>query len=258
MAVLRRFCAAIAMALAMIGALLAPGSAAQATTSDHQPAGGLNLVTLQKVGDPAWVPVDVHVFTAPFGTAADNYAEFLQTGQAILPPPYYGLYTGLGIGPGSKKEHPPYTHDMADGIRNAGYQNGPVFGPTQFSNGQGVFFVWMVVPTKGTTNVGSSPDFTSGPIIPNSLFPITFSGVTERNGAVYDPNLGTFSVPAINSSSVVPPINVDGFSHFPVFYADNSDFGPPGTPLQGLYSYKVTMRDALGNGWNIAAYFAVL
>jgi hypothetical protein len=116
----------------------------------------------------------------------------------------------------------------------------------------------MVVPSAAGRNIGSSPDFARGPIVPNALFPINVSGVTYRNSAVYDPNLATFAVPALNSPSVVPPFNVDGSSHFPIFIADNSDFGPPGTRLPGLYSYKLTMRDTSGNGWTISTFFVVV
>src|SRR5690349_25019766 len=63
------------------------------------------------------------------------------------------------------------SHDIADGVGNAGYRQGPVFAPQQFSNGQGVWLTYMVVPSSTSRYVGSSPDFTSGPIIPNSLFP---------------------------------------------------------------------------------------
>jgi hypothetical protein len=216
----------------------------------------VTLVTMQKVGNPAWVPVDPHMFSAPIGTASDGYAEFGQTMATLLPPPHYKNYPGIGIGPGTP-ESPPYNHDLADGVSQAGYSTGPVFLPQQFSNGMGVYFVYMVVPSPRTTNVGSSPDYSSGPIIPNSLFPITANGVTYRNGQTYDPYLASISVPAMNDPAWNPPFNVDGFSHFPIFVADNSDFGPPGVKLPGLYGYKLTMRDALGNGWNLSATFIV-
>jgi hypothetical protein len=202
------------------------------------------------------MPIDLHVFAGQIGTAADGYAEFGKTGAIILPPPHYQLVQCLGIGPGTP-EQPPYNHDMADGIANAGYPQGLLFGPQQFSNGGGVYFVYMVVPTPNTPNIGSSPDYTSGPIIPNSLFPISVTGVTRRDTATYDPNLASFNVPAINDPCVVPSFNVNGFSHFPIFIADNSDFGPPGTKLPGMYTYNLTMKDSTGNGWKLTAQFVI-
>jgi hypothetical protein len=240
-----------------VAACLFSASAAGTASTPSMSHGGLSVVQIQRVGHPAWTPSDWHVFSAPIGTAADGYAEFGTTQQTILPPPHYVPYAGLGIGPGTP-EAPPYTHDMATGVEQAGYDQGAIFGRQQFSTGQGVYFVFMVVPTRHAGNVGSSPDFASGPIIPNVLFPISVTGVTYRDAQVFDPFLAGFSVPAINGPPVDPPIDVDGFSHFPVFIADNADFGPPGTPLPGLYRYQVAMMDSTGSGWNISAYFVIV
>ncbi|MEI7771596.1 MAG: hypothetical protein WCI67_16510 [Chloroflexales bacterium] len=51
--------------------------------------------------------------------------------------------------------------------------------------------------------------------------------------------------------------DVDGSSHFAIFTADSSDFGPPGTPLAGSYEYQVTMLDQQGQGWTILARFTI-
>src|ERR1700704_5711525 len=72
-------------------------------------------VTIRRLGNPAWVPVDFHVFSAPIGPAQSGYAEFGQTEQVLLPPPHYAPNPGLGIGPGTP-EPPPYDHDLADGV----------------------------------------------------------------------------------------------------------------------------------------------
>jgi hypothetical protein len=229
-----------------------PATVAHATT--HTTA---SLVKVERIGHPTWTPVDLHVFSAPIGTASDGYAEFAKTQAIILPPPHYQAYPCLGIGPGTP-EPPPYDEDVANGIDNAGYPEGHVFAPQQFSSGLGVYFVYMVVPSATSPNVGSSPDFARGPIIPNSLFPIHVTGVTYRNSKSYDPALANFDVPALNNPCIkTPPFNVDGFSHFPIFLADNSDFGPPGTELPGTYTYKVTMKDSAGAGWSISAKFRV-
>jgi hypothetical protein len=244
-----RSCLAGVAGVVLASAMLIPVTPALGDSGKAQ-------VKLDPIGNPTWIPVDLHVFAAPIGTAADNYAEFAKTMATVLPPPHYKFYSCLGIGPGTP-EQPPYDHDIADGVTNAGYPEGHKFAPPQFSNGFGVYFSYMVVPTPNSQNVGSSPDFTGGPIIPNSLFPIHVVGVTLRNRTMYDPNLGDFNVPAITDPCVQPPFQVDGFSHFPVFTADNSDFGPSGTPLNGKYAYNVTMTDAAGKGWEISATFMV-
>jgi hypothetical protein len=243
-----------AVLTAALALLVSAAPSARAAAWAQEP--GFPAVLVQRVGTPAWTPTDLHVFSAPIGTAGDGYAEFTTTIETILPPPHYTLYTGLGIGPGTP-ETPPYTHDIGNGVAAAGYDQGALFAPQQFSNGEGVWLAFMVVPTPRTRNIGSSPDFASGPIIPNSLFPIAVTGVAYRNGQVFDPALADFDVPAIDGPPVDPPIDVDGFSHFPIFSADNADFGPTGTPLPGLYRYRLSMLDSTGNGWNISAYFVI-
>lgn len=247
---MRRVFTAILVGGFLTAGSLMPGAAALAQT------GNPTLVQLTQIGKPAWTPVDLHVFTAPIGTAADGYAEFATTMGIILPPPHYQSYQCLGIGPGSP-EAPPYTHDIADGVKNAGYHQGPVFSSRQFSDGQGVWLAYMVVPTSTSPSIGSSPDFASGPVIASSRFPIKVTGVTRRHSAIYDPYLAAFSIPAITDPCVVPALNVDGYSHFPIFLADNADFGPPNTRPPGQYRYTVTMTDSTGNGWRISATFVL-
>jgi hypothetical protein len=52
------------------------------------------------------------------------------------------------------------------------------------------------------------------------------------------------------------PFAVDGHSHFPVFLADTSAFGPGG-PIDGKYQFRVAMLDATNNGWSITVSFTV-
>ena len=218
------------------------------------PAAGPNVtpVIAVPIGTPTWKPVDFHLFSAPVGTAASGYAEFGETMQALLPPPFYAPHPNLGIGPGAPHS-PPYNADLAHGVSNLGYHEGLLFQASEFSNGAGIWLAWMTVPTHGAT--GSSPDFASGPIIPNALFPIHVYGSDRHNGKPFSV-LADFEVPPLDAS-LTPPFNVDGHSHFPTFIADNADFGPAGAKLPGLYEYRIVMIDRLGNGWRIEAAFAM-
>jgi hypothetical protein len=220
-----------------------------ALSASPPPAQGVRLTP---IGNPTWKPVDFHLFSAPIGTAATGFTEFLETLQALLPPPNHAVHPDLGIGPGAPHV-PPYDSELATGVANEGFHEGVRFKQSEFSNGEGVILAWMNVPAPGTT--GSSPDFASGPIIPNSLFPIHFSGRTLHNGKVFS----EFSsdVPPLDTN-LDPPFDVDGHSHFPLFFAESAEFAPTGTAnLRGSYQFEFQLIDQAGNGWRITAHFTV-
>lgn len=225
-------------------------AAASATQAASLPSKGDQLVP---IGAPTWTLTDCHLFAAPIGTAASGYAEAFETFASLLPPPEHIPIPALGIGPGSP-HRPPYDTELAEGIAHEGYRESRIFRQAEFSNGSGVFLACMAVPAPGVT--GSSPDFAAGPIIPNSLFPISVVGTAERDGGPFDPALANFSVPAL-TTEIDPRFDVDGHSHFPLFVGTNQDFGPQGEPLRGRYVYRLTLTDAAGNGWQLQARFAV-
>lgn len=209
-------------------------------------------VGLAPIGTPLWKPVDFHVFTAAVGTPDDNFAEFGQNQTNLLYPLRHQSCTELGIGPGAAHQ-PPYRQEMEAGMDIMNFRDSLDFFKKDFTTPNGVWAVWMVVPSPGTT--GSSPDFTSGPIIPNSVFPIQVTGATYRNHQLWDPYLASFSVPPL-TAALSCPFAVDGHSHFPVFLADTSAFGPGG-PIDGKYQFRVTMLDVTNNGWSITVTFTV-
>jgi hypothetical protein len=225
--------------------LLIPANAA------HAASGGTQI---KPIGSPTWSPEDCHLFSAPIGTAESGYAEAFETIGRLLPPPNHvpGL-PGLGIGPGAA-HLPPYDTELDQGITSLGFHSGHAFSSSEFSEGSGVFLVCMVVPDPGS--IGSSPDFTSGPIIPNMIFPIHVEGVATQDGNQFDPFLTNFDVPPL-TTAIDPTFNVDGHSHFPIFVVTSQDFGRAGRALQGRYEYQLTMTDATGAGWTLRAHFVV-
>jgi hypothetical protein len=209
-------------------------------------------VQIKQIGQPIWKPVDFHVFSAAVGTADDGYAEFGQNITNLFYPLRHQSCAELGIGPGAPHQ-PPYYQEVEAGLDIMNFKDAAVFAVSNFTTPKGVWAVWMTVPNPGTT--GSSPDFTSGPIIPNTLFPIHVEGQTFRNNQLWDPYLGSFDVPPL-TDKLSCPFSVDGHSHFPVFFADTSSFGPGG-PVTGNYQFRIKMTDAAGNGWSITVYFTV-
>lgn len=213
-----------------------------------------SVVHLERIGDPIWRPVDFHLFSAPLGTPETGFAEFVATALALLPPPNHQFHPQLVVGPGAPHA-PPYDAELAHGVAALGFEERRVFDASEFTGGNAVYLVSMVVPDPGTT--GSSPDFTSGPIIPNTLFPITLTGVSTRNEELYDPALAALAVPALNDPTLTPRFDVDGHSHFPLFTSEASVFGPAGVDPAGEYKYAMTLTDQAGNGWAIQVRFVV-
>src|SRR5262245_32871748 len=95
-------------------------------------------VTFTPIGTPAWELVDFHVFSAPIGTSASGYAEFLATLAALLPPPNHVSDPAVGILPGVTHA-PPYDQELANGVSNQGFAEKATFTAAQFSNGLGVY-----------------------------------------------------------------------------------------------------------------------
>lgn len=233
--------------LLLVVALIAPPAA---MAKGQTPPG----VTITPIGVPTWGPADIHLFAAPLGTAATNYVEYGDTTLGLLPAPNHQFNANLGVGPGVAHA-PPYDSELAAGVAAQGYHEGTRFSRSEFSNGMAVYIAFMNVPKPGVT--GSSPDFTSGPIIPNSLFPISVNGITLRQGKLFDEFLIRASVPPLDGS-IDPAFNgLDGHSHFPFFVADNADFGKTKQLLPGAYTYQFTMVDASGSGWKIEVSFEV-
>jgi hypothetical protein len=235
--------------LSVLGALLCAPAMANGRPGHH----GRQHVRLTPIGKPGWQPVDFNLFSAPIGTAASGYAEFTATTLAILPEPNHRAHPQLGVGPGAP-HLPPYDREIRDGVRALGFdQRGP-FSLPEFSNGNGVWLAWMNVPRRGTR--GSSPDFKRGPIIPNALFPIVVSGSSTVDGIDFSTIADAINVPKLDGA-LDPPFNVDGHSHFPIFLADNADFGAPGVDPVGRFVWHIEMRDQRGDGWRIELRFVV-
>ena len=222
-------------------------------------------IQLTPIGSPTWEPTDVHIFTAGIGIPP-SFFSFQLVVEGILPPPYWVADTQLTIRPGAALA-PPYTNLIANGLSAYPLREDTVFTPAEFSNGQAVWVGWMQVPSTSATT-GSSPDYANGPIIPNSLCPITQTGITTRNGTIFD-TAWNGATPALTDLN--PPINVDGWSRMPQFNAEAQELGSSAAAQQsvtprlvigdgsatGFYHEEFTELDATSNGWIVAADFQV-
>jgi hypothetical protein len=203
-------------------------------------------VRVTPVGDPSFVPTDFHLFAAPLGTPASGFAEFSGTLRALLPAPNHAFDDlSTGIVPGVAHAGP-YDHELADGIAASGFEESTTFTTAQYSNGTGVLLAFMLVPAEGAPT-GSSPDFASGPIIANSIFPMEFTADTFTDGARND-RTSSFELTAL--------AGFEGHSHIPLFNISSFDFAS--RPVTGAYEYRLSLLDVSGNGYRIVAPFAVV
>ncbi len=184
------------------------------------------------VGTPIFDVVDTHLYTAP----TDR-----QSFEALFPNHF----------PTRIPHGPPYDQEFTEGLAITGYPEKEVFTVEDFTSPKAVHFGFVLVPGANAPQ-GSSVDFANGPIIPNGILPIAVRGDVYLNGAIFEENAFSLSLP--------PMSGYDGDSHFVVEVWENSAFAPPGlASLIGDYEYRLTLRDASGvNGYDAVAKFQVV
>ena len=205
-------------------------------------------IGLTKVGSPIWRPGDFQMFTAP----ADPFpAAFFATLDSLLPLE----------GPGVATYTPhagPYDTELSTNAAAAGFVNQQVFPESAIVlNPNGVYFAMMWLPDPGIT--GSSRDFASGPVIPNSLFPFNSHAEMWLDGVKVE----TLQDQMVNIRPDAPgkpgDVGFTGASHrapsqvvwWP--WADDPNAGPTGS-----HEIRWSLRDIQGNGWDISAPFEVV
>ena len=116
-----------------------------------------------------------------------------------------------------------------------------------------VYFAYMMLPDPGVT--GSSRDFASGPVIPNSLFPISRNVDVYRNAVLVDGLAGVDG--QFNVRGGDAPF--DGTSHRAnvtnVYHPWDDDLT---AGVLGDYELRQQLRDVQGNGWDMVASFQVV
>jgi hypothetical protein len=199
-------------------------------------------IGLTQVGSPIWRPGDFQLFTAP----ADPFPDaFFDTIDALLPlegpgAPVYTPHAG------------PYDTELSTNAAAAGFVNRSVFPKSAITlNPNGVYLAMMWLPDPGIT--GSSRDFVSGPVIPNSLFPFTSKAEMWLDGV---------KVETLQDQMVsirAGDMGFDGASHRAPTqvvwhpWADDPNAGPLGS-----HELRWSLRDNQNNGWDIVAPFQVV
>jgi hypothetical protein len=194
-------------------------------------------VKLTQIGAPIWRPVDFQLFSAP--REPDAGAATFRALEPLQP---------LGPGePYTTPHGPPYDTELSTNAAAAGFLNRSVFPRNAITNDpNAIFFAYLLLPDPGIT--GSSRDFASGPVIPNSLFPITRSGTVWKDGALsYE----------YEESSIVVRLSdqpFDGSSH----RSSGQNYWNSGDDNVGNYEFHRSLRDAQGNGWDFVTPFRIV
>lgn len=200
------------------------------------------IIGLTKVGNPVWKVGDFQLFTAPASTFPD---AFFATLDAMLP------LEGPGVA--TYTPHPgPYNNELSTNAAAAGFVSSNVFQQSAITfDPNGVYFMYMMLPDPGIT--GSSRDFASGPIIPNSLFPFTSNATMWLDGAKVETLQDNLQLNVRNGD-----LPYQGQSHRApsqvVWYPwADSNAGPLGS-----HEIRLSVRDNGGNGYDMVAAFKVV
>ena len=222
---LLKTCHAAILAAAAFGVVQLNESSAQPPT-----------IGLTQVGAPIWRPVDFQLFSAPGYTDEDD--ERTRAMLRPLDPPGETYTTPHG---------PPYDSELSTNMAAAGFVSRSVF-PREaiMGNPNVIFHGLMLVPDPGVT--GSSRDLASGPVIPNSLFPLTGHLEVWKDGAlIWDPGDGPLEVRPTDQP-------YEGSSHRLAF----ASYWNRGANNLGDFEFRSSFRDSQGNGWDFVTPFQVV
>jgi hypothetical protein len=195
-------------------------------------------VTLTKIGSPIWRPVDFQLFSAP--VEPDGTATAISRALEPLQPP-------SGVAPYTTPHGPPYDSELSTNMAAAGFVSRSVF-PREAIMGDPnrIHIAFMLLPDPGIT--GSARDFASGPVIPDSLYPLSGHSEMWKDGAL-EFNFG-------DSQIVLRPTELpfEGTSHRIIL----GNYWNRGANNLGDFERRSSLRDAQGNGWDFVAPFKVV
>jgi hypothetical protein len=208
--------------------------------------------TRTAIGHPTWEPKGGVVLVGTVGSADGGASDLVAWIGGLCQPNHRFFQKEFTIGP-ALAHFGPYDDEafalaIADGLEPT-----QVLSTAAYTAPSGVVLVINLVPSE-IAPTGSSFDFDSGPIIPNSRFPIRVHGSLLRDGAPQE----FFDSFYPGYDQFTPAIDKDGSSHLFIFLADNSSF-VPGLPAAGSYEFliRATEEGGAGAGWDIVVPYSV-
>jgi hypothetical protein len=207
--------------------------------------------TATPLGSPTWELVGAVMAAGTIGSIETDAQPFLDFIGPILAPNHTYKPDQNVFGPGAPHTGP-YLDEAFAAFSAANVTVKQSFTTTEFTAPSGVMLAFNAVPSDSAP-YGSSPDFATGPIIPNALFPLVLDGDLYRDGVLYDPYYdGSFN----GFDTWTPPLAVSGSSHSMFWFEENSSFVPDVTP-EGSYQFRISLLDGTGSGWAITVPFTV-
>ena len=210
-------------------------------------------VVLTKNGDPAWKPVGFQLLSARVGTAADGFQDSRKVWKCVISEPEHVFNAQAKIMVPGKAHPPPYDKEAEQGVKKCGYVSRKTFTTDEFKDPFGVFIFFIVIPIQGKAPTGSSPDFTSGPIMPNALFPMS-TGAELWAGTI---RIGSGWKGSYKSTNALG-VKGEGHSHLP--YSQWVNFKTITNPAEkrGKYTFRHFLTDSAGAGWTIDIRFDLI
>ncbi len=207
--------------------------------------------TATPLGTAKWKPVGAVMAPGLVGSSDTDTQPFYDFLTPIVAPNHiYNSDQGVW-GPGAAHAGP-YLDEGFALLSAASVATKQSFTTADFTAPSGALLTINLVPVDAAT-LGSSPDFVSGPVIPNALFPLQVDGDLFREGVLYD---GDFDGELDGFDTWQPPLLVDGASHVMLWFGENSSF-KPNVMAQGSYVFKISVLDGSGSGWEIDVPFTV-
>jgi hypothetical protein len=201
-------------------------------------------------GAPTWKAIDFQLFAGTIGTPENGFQELANLGRELLPLPNHQPCpdTSCAVLPGAV--HSGYDQELSAGMTNLGLVSKTIFSAADFTAPKGIILGWMMVPDTGSPTGSSVDGSPNGHIIANATLPITIDGDLYRNGILYD---AAFDFQAGGIAGV------DGYSHFPLFIAENKDISGSGiTDPTGQYEFRLKLTDTSGKGLTYNIGFQVV
>ncbi len=208
------------------------------------------------VATPTWRPTSFVMYSPDIGLPP-NYDDFGTALEQLMPAPFYQWDPVYSRVPDSPRPAGfDFSSELINTLAAAGITNREAFDQSEFHGPSSIGFAYSLVPTAAAP-IGSSPDFASGPIIPN--VPGADTPMRLQNAAVYFNGVPAetpidYVWPGLDD--LATPQAGDGQSHIAGVYVTNDSF--LNIPVQnGVWEFHWRIIDHDNNGFDMVVPFTI-